>query len=246
MNLKERLLLEESIGIKGWDFSIIEGKYEQEELPWDYKGIICSYLKKDMKILDMDTGGGEFLLSLNHPYENTNAIEAYEPNIKLCKEKLLPLGINFKEYHDDIPFEDESFDIIINRHGSYDINEIKRCLKKGGIFITQQVGEDNDYELVQKVLPNTPKSFPSMNLNNQRTKFEQANFKIINSQEFYGSIKFFDIGAFVWFSSIIKWEFVDFSVEKCFDRLLIINNEIDKKGYVEGKIHRYLIISQKN
>ena len=56
----------------------------------------------------------------------------------------------------------------------------------------------------------------------------------------------FDIGAFVWFASIIKWEFVDFSVEKCFDRLLIINNEIDKKGYVEGKIHRYLIISQKN
>ena len=85
-------------------------------------------------------------------------------------------------------------------------------MKKGGLFITQQVGEDNDYELVQKVLPNTPKSFPGMNLNNQRTKFKQANFKIIDSQEFYGSIKFFDIGAFVWFASIIKWEFVNFSV----------------------------------
>ena len=246
MNLKERLLLEEKIGINGWDFSTIEGKYEQEELPWNYNQIVCSYLKKDMKILDMDTGGGEFLLSLNHPYENISAIEAYEPNVKLCKERLLPLGINFKEYHDDIPFEDECFDIIINRHGSYDINEIKRCLKKGGLFITQQVGEDNDYELVQKVLPNTPKSFPGMNLNNQRTKFKQANFKIIDSQEFYGSIKFFDIGAFVWFASIIKWEFVDFSVENCFDRLVIMNNEIQNEGFVEGKIHRYLIISQKN
>ncbi len=248
MNLKDKLLKEESIGINGWDFSYIEDKYEQEELPWDYKKIVNSYLDKNMKILDMDTGGGEFLLSLNHPYQNTSAIEAYSPNIELCKERLLPLGIQFKEYEDckELPFDNESFDIIINRHGSYDINEIKRCLKKDGYFITQQVGEDNDYELVQMVLPNTPKSFPGMNMNDQVRKFEEANFQILDKQEFYGSIKFYDIGALVWFASIIKWEFVGFSVEKCFERLIEINKIIENEGFVEGKIHRYFIISKKN
>ena len=49
-----------------------------------------------MKLLDMETGG-EFLLSLRHPNNNTAAIEAYPPNVKLCKEVLLPLGIDFKE-----------------------------------------------------------------------------------------------------------------------------------------------------
>lgn len=246
-NLKEKLLKEENIGIHGWDFSYIEGKYEQEEIPWDYKEIVCSYLNQELKILDMDTGGGEFLLSLNHPYQNTSAIESYQPNVELCKEKLLPLGIHFKEYHDiqQLPFDDESFDLIINRHGSYDVNEIKRCLKKDGIFITQQVGEDNDYDLVQMVLPNSSKSFPGMNLDEQVFKFKEKDFEIIDKQEFYGTIKFYDICAFVWFASIIKWEFVNFSVEKCFDELLKVNKMIENNGYIEGEIHRYLIVAKK-
>ncbi|WP_442863859.1 methyltransferase domain-containing protein [Anaeromicrobium sp.] len=66
----------------------------------------------------MGTGGGEFLLSLNHPYEKTAVTEAWEPNVKLCKEKLLPLGICVRQAHEDneLPFEDNSFDMIINRH----------------------------------------------------------------------------------------------------------------------------------
>ncbi len=37
---------------------------------------------------------------------------------------------------------------------------MNRILKPGGIFITQQVGEDNDRELVELLLPGTPKTFP--------------------------------------------------------------------------------------
>ena len=50
-----------------------------------------------LKVLDYDTGGGEFLLSLNHPFARTAATEGFEPNVRLCQEKLLPLGIDFKE-----------------------------------------------------------------------------------------------------------------------------------------------------
>ena len=39
-----------------------------------------------MKLLDMETGGGEFLLSLNHSKHNTSAIEGYQPNVELCKK----------------------------------------------------------------------------------------------------------------------------------------------------------------
>ena len=41
----------------------------------------------------MGTGGGELLLSFNHPYDKTSVTEGYEPNIKLCQEVLSPLGI---------------------------------------------------------------------------------------------------------------------------------------------------------
>ena len=246
--LKNTWKKEEQIAhIHGWDFSHIEGRYEQENLPWDYKKIIEKYLKKDMKILDYDTGGGEFLLSLNHPYEKTSATEGYEPNVELCKKTLLPLGIDFRKCDNvsNIPFSDESFDLIINRHGDIDAKEFYRLLKKGGIFITQQVGEDNDRELVKMVLPEAEKPFPNMNLKYQKEEFEKSGFKILEEGETYKPIKFFDIGAFVWFARIIEWEFPGFSVDKCFERLAEMQSTIEEKGSVNGTIHRYIIVAEK-
>ena len=85
---------EKAAHIHGWDFSHIYGRYEAEmDLPWDYEKIIKQYLNDDMNILDYDTGGGEFLLSLKHPVHKTAATEGYQPNVELCKERLLPIGI---------------------------------------------------------------------------------------------------------------------------------------------------------
>lgn len=247
--LKRYWLEEEKIAyIKGWDFSHISGRYKQsEDYPWDYRQIINNYLTSDMDILDYDTGGGEFLLSLNHPFDKTWATEGYAPNVALCKAVLTPLGIHFKACQDpaNIPFEDESFDMIINRHGSFDAKEIYRLLKKGGIFISQQVGCNNDRDLVEMVLPGTPKPFNDLCLDVQKQNFIDAGFIIINEGEVYKPIKFFDIGAFVWFARIIQWEFPSFSVEKCFDSLLKMQKIIDEKGEIEGTVHRYLIVARK-
>lgn len=64
--LLKKWLQEEKIAhIRGWDFSHIHGRYEEEnDLPWDYGDIIKKYLREEFCLLDMDTGGGEFLLSL--------------------------------------------------------------------------------------------------------------------------------------------------------------------------------------
>ena len=239
---------EEAAHIHGWDFSHIHDRYSEEtDLPWDYEEIIRRYLNKDMKILDYDTGGGEFLLSLKHPAHNTAATEGYPPNVELCKKTLLPLGIDFKscDTPSNIPFESESFDIIINRHGDFHAEELYRLLKKGGLFITEQVGSENDRNLVEMVLPNTQKPFPHLNLKEQREIFENAGFHIIRAEEVFRPIRFYDVGAFVWFAHIIEWEFPGFSVERCFDSLLKIQKSIEDTGYIEGTIHRYLIVAKK-
>lgn len=124
---------EKAAYIKGWDFSHIHGRYEEEnDLPWDYEKIVRQYLTDTAKVLDYDTGGGEFLLSLNHPFARTAATEGFEPNVRLCQEKLLPLGIDFKECNTPsrIPYDNETFDMIINRHGNFDARELYRLLKK--------------------------------------------------------------------------------------------------------------------
>ncbi len=234
--------------IKGWDFSHIHGRYEEEEsYPWDYAKIIRSYLTDDMKLLDYDTGGGEFLLTLTHPFENTSATEGYPPNVRLCREKLLPLGIDLRECSDasHIPFEDESFDIIINRHGDFDPTELKRLLRPGGLFITQQVGSENDRELVEAVLPGTAKPFPDHNFPEQKKAFEDAGFELLQSGEVFRPIRFYDVGALVWFARIIEWEFPGFSVDRCFDRLLKLQDTVEREGMISGTIHRFLIVAKK-
>lgn len=240
---------EEAIAhIHGWDFSHIQGRYEEEnDLPWDYEKVVRQYLKNDSKLLDYDTGGGEFLLSLNHPYCKTSATEGYPPNVELCRETLLPLGIDFKECANPskIPYENEAFDRIINRHGDYDAKELFRLLKKDGIFITEQVGGDNERDLVEMVLPGTAKPFPHLNLKEQRKVFEDAGFQMIRAEEAYRPILFYDVGAFVWFAHIIEWEFPDFSVDRCFPQLLEMQRMIDTTGKIEGTIHRFLIVARR-
>ena len=234
--------------IHGWDFSHIHGRYEEEmDLPWNYEKIIKQYLKSDMDILDYDTGGGEFLLSLKHPFNKTSATEGYKPNVQLCQKELLPLGIDFKECSDPskIPYGNEAFDMVINRHGDFDAKELHRLLRKDGIFVTEQVGGDNDRDLVEMVLPETRKPFPHLNLKEQREVFENAGFRIIRAEEAYRPIKFYDVGAFVWFAHIIEWEFPNFSVDKCFENLLEMQKQINDKGSIEGTIHRYLIVARK-
>lgn len=238
---------EEQAHIRGWDFSHIQNRYEQGALPWDLRAVVRAFLRDDMALLDMDTGGGEFLLSLGHPHGRTAATEGYGPNVALCRQRLEPLGIELKEMTDcgRMPFEDERFDLVLNRHGSYCVSEVRRVLKKGGVFLTQQVGEDNDRELVELLLPGTPKPFPGQNLREQRARFEAAGFSVLRAEECFRPIRFYDIGALVWFARIIEWEFPGFSVEACFDRLLKAQTILEEKGVVEGSVHRYLLAAQK-
>ena len=232
----------------GWDFSHIADRYtEEDSLPWDYREIILQHLAPHMRILDIDTGGGEFLLSLGHPYQNIAATEAYPPNVALCRETLSPLGIDFREGdgRSRLPFEDAQFDMVINRHGDFSPQEIRRVLKPGGLFITQQVGAQNDRELVRLLLGDTPLPFPGQTLASVRQRFCDAGFAILQEDECFRPIRFYDVGALVWFARIIEWEFPGFSVDGSLPRLLRAQRLLEENGCIEGRTHRFMLAAKK-
>ncbi len=245
--LKSYLLSEEKRSFKGWDFSYIENRMEQEPLSWDYRNIVNTYRKDFQKLLDMGTGGGEFLLTLNHPYENTAVTEAYPPNAALCMEKLQPLGIDVRQIYSDsdLPFDDNSFDIILNRHEAFDVGEVSRILKPDGFFITQQVGGQNNNSLSNRLIDNFKPRFPSHNLSNRVNELEKAGFKMLFAKEEFPRVEFMDIGAVVYLAKIIEWEFPDFSVEHCFDKLCDMYNEFLKVGKITTHQHRFVIAAYK-
>ncbi len=239
---------ERTAAITGWDFSFIDGKYEQEELPWDYREEVMQHLKADSCLLDMDTGDGEFLLSLNHPPQLCSVTEAYAPNVELCRNRLSPLEINVQEAkgNEKLPFDDEQFDLVLNRHGDFNAKEIYRILKPGGVFVTQQVGAENDRELVKQLLPQLPPlPFPEQYLSIAEKEFQGAGFEILKGKECFRSIRFFDVEALIWFAHILEWEFPHFSVESSFEQLCILQEKMEQGKFVEGHIHRFLLIVRK-
>ena len=239
---------EEISHIYGWDFSHIDGRYmEDTDFSWDYRQVIEEYLTPEKKLLDIDTGGGEFLLSLGHPYENMAATDNYLPNVQLCKETLLPLGIDFRQADGNgkLPYPDESFDIVIDRHGDFNPMEIFRVLRYGGVFISQQVGTENDRELVELICGKLPLPFPEQYAEKVGEKFRKAGFSILRQEECFRPIRFYDVGALVWFAHVISWEFPNFSVDTHVENLHNAQRVLEENGCIEGRTHRFLLVAQK-
>lgn len=238
---------EQLANMHGWDFSHIFGRYTEEtDLPWDYQAVIQSYLQPAWKILDVDTGGGEFLLSLGHPCGNTSAAEGYPPNVQLCRERLLPLGIDFRagDGADPLPFPSHAFDLILNRHGDVNAKDMARLLKPGGLFITEQVGAENDRELVELLLGKLPLPYPNQSLAYASRSLTDAGLQIHDGQECFRPIRFYDVGALVWFARVLPWEFPGFSVDTCREALLRAQAMLEETGCIEGRIHRFLIVAR--
>ena len=158
-----------------------------------------------------------------------------------------PLGVDFREARGEgpLPWPNASFDIVLNRHGSYCAQEYFRVLRPGGLFITQQVGAMNEREVIDLLCPGVSESFEGLWLRDAQAEFEAAGFMTVRAGEAFQPIRFFDIGALVWFARIIEWEFVGFSVDTHFDRLLEAQRILDENGSVDGRAHRFLLVARK-
>ena len=245
---KKIWLAEEAHAFSGWDFSHIDGRYDETPLPWDYREIALDGLKPCHRLLDMGTGGGEFMLGLGHPLENVSVTEGYAPNLKLCRERLSPLGVDVHGANGDgpLPFGDNTFDRVLNRHDSFGPQEVYRVLKPGSVFITQQVGGKNNRELSERLIDGFEPHYPHHDLAHNVELLKDVGFEILRAEEHFGPMRFYDTGALVFFTKNVQWEYPGFSVEKCWDRLLDVQREIEEKGFVEGTEHRFLIVARKN
>lgn len=249
MKLREVWKEEEDRGFQGWDFSRLNGRMSEEELPWDYKAAVLAYKNEDTVMLDMGTGGGEFLLSLEPTPGKTFATENYVPNYELCAAKLPLYGIEVRRAESDeaLPFGDAMFDLVINRHEAFSAEEVYRILKPGGVFITQQVGGMNNRELSRFLLGvDAAAEDTEFHADLVSEQLEQAGFEVLKRQECFPILKFYDIGALVYFAKIIEWEFPGFSVDRCFAKLCMLQEQLESDGFILGKEHRFFILARKS
>ncbi len=242
------LISEAEQNFEGWDFSYIESTRRMHEFPlsWNYRNKVKERMRGISSMLDMGTGGGELLSSLSPFPEYTCATEGYEPNIAIASKRLEPLGVKVCRVDDDesLPFEDETFDLVINRHESYSVREVKRILKKKGTFITQQVGGQNNKEL-NELLGAPRYEYYNWNLKTAVSQLKVAGLEIIEQKEDMVKTRFYDIGTIVYYLKAVPWQVPDFTVEKYFEMLKEIDNHIQKEGYIDFTCHRFLVIAGK-
>jgi len=243
----EEVVQSTDMTFSGWDFSYLgnTGRLQEFPLRWNYYNLVEQAISQSESMLDMGTGGGEFLSRLSRLPAHTCATEGYKPNVEVARRRLEPLGVqvSYIEKDEQIPFADEEFDLVVNRHESYCPKEVHRILKPGGLFITQQVGGTNDQELNEWLAaPND--EFAHWNLDYAVRELEPY-FDIEGQDEEVTRSRFYDLGAVVYYLSVIPWQIPDFSVDRYDRQLRELHRTLEQQGYLDTSCHRFIIAARK-
>lgn len=245
----EALLKDAEAPFEGWDFSLVSGTERMQTAPWgwSYASVILPYVRSATAMLDMGTGGGEFLAKLRPLPEATVATEGYQPNISVARARLEPLGVTVCEIREDnqLPLEDERFDLIINRHEAYDPDEVLRVVKPGGSFITQQVGGADDLDLNRLLGADDHNPYAHWTADYAARELQRHSWTIDDQREDFTFTRYFDVGAIVYYLKAIPWQIKDFTVESYRDALWGVHQRIQREGYVDVRNHRFLIMARK-
>lgn len=229
----------------GWDFSFITGtgRMRSNAMSWSYGSMAKPLIQNANTMLDMGTGGGEFLSMLRPFPPNTFATEGYKPNISIAKKRLEPLGVKVVPIELDscLPFADNQFDLILNQHESYSAKEMKRIMKEKGIFFTQQVGGLDCLEINRMLEVPENDEYKNWNLKTAMDEIEEHGFTVIFSKEEFPIQRFYDIGALVYYLKAIPWQVQGFTIENHEENLYKIYNMIQSTGFFEVKQHRFVI-----
>jgi SAM-dependent methyltransferase len=238
----------------GWDFSFIRDRWHEDATSWDYAALIRRYLASVARVLDLGTGGGEFLASLAPLPADTVATEAYPPNVEVARRHLAPLGVRVVavtaapdntaigpgEGIGTLPFSNAHFPLVLSRHESYYPADVFRILQPGGAFITQQVGDAHNADLNR--LLGAPGGFdPRWTLAFASRQLEEAGFRIVEQREEFADTVFHDIGALVYYLKAVPWQIPSFTVDAYRDQLLAIHERMETEDGLRVRGHLFYI-----
>ena len=231
----ERLLAEAAaVPTAGWDLARLGNRIRTEPTPWDYDALVCEHATRSPDLLDLGTGGGEWLAALPCRPLSVVATEGYAPNRPIASARLAPLGIDVvaADAPDNVaqepgataprlPFADESFSLVVARHESYVPAEIARILRPGGVFLTQQVGERNEDDVYRLLGRDVPPP-TGWNVAFAQAQLQAAGLAVTRAEEAVVETTFADVGAFAWWLRLISFT-VPFSLERDRERLIALH-----------------------
>ncbi len=216
--------------------------------PWSYLERAAALMGRSASALDMDTGGGEKLLSLRDHWPPTVvATEGYPPNVELAAARLSAVGATVvRAALSDtapMPFASSEFDLVLNRHAAFNSHEVARILSPGGAFLTQQVHGMWAWDLLAAfdAEPQWPDATPEKYV----PLLEAAGLTIETLQEWEGRLVFTDVGAIVYYLKATPWEVPGFTVKTHLPYLLALQERLEAGDELAFFAAKYLIEATK-
>jgi SAM-dependent methyltransferase len=236
---------------EGWDLARFGSRLTGAPPPWSFRETVAAQATGVAAMLDMGTGGGEQLASCQRLAPLTVATESWPPNVTVAARRLSPLGVfvvqaegapdNLDQTPDELggrlPFRDASFDLVVNRHESFNAREVARVLTGGGVFLTQQAGEDRG-DLHALLRLDRPKP-PRLTLALAARQVLAAGLRLEASGEAVVAQTFADVGALGWYLRQVAWAVPGFDVEVERDRLRAVHERILAGGPVSVRQHQF-------
>jgi len=133
----------------GWDFSSV--KCVSEGAKWDFFEEVAKRCRQSDLLLDIGTGGGEAALPVADSVllligidQSAGMIDtAVQNGAKASKNNTRFLQMNAEK----LDFPRSFFNIVSCRHSEFFADQVAKVLPKGGIFLTQQVSENDKLNL---------------------------------------------------------------------------------------------------
>lgn len=148
-----------------------------DTIRWSYEEKVRDFLRHGARILDM--GGGEEMLLNLLGRSQRSAFQSPQSWEMDPQRRLESMGVSVYRCgpgnSQQLPFPEDSFELVLNRHQVYCLEEVCRVLRKGGFFLTQQIG-GRDSERP---------GAPDFNLENQVPLFRQAGFRVMYRNQSY-------------------------------------------------------------
>jgi SAM-dependent methyltransferase len=229
--------------VAGWDFRWAAGRIIPGPLPWDFTALAAGALRAATAALDMGTGGGEFLDGFTDLPARMVATESWAPNVPVAARRLARRGVtvihcagavdNAVQGGDPggrLPFRTAAFDLVLNRHESFDAAEVARVLAPGGRFLTQQAGSswDQFHALLGLPVPGRP----AFDLDLLVGQAVRGGLAVEDAQVGREALRFADVGALAWYLRMVPWAVPGFDIsthrqalEAVADRDLVVYQE---------------------
>lgn len=210
--------------VRGGGPGRLEGCVEEESPPWDYEELVRHELGFAGSALDVGTGDGAFLASLEDalPVE-MHATEGWPPDLCLARAALEPLGVHVREYDSEcgepLPYPDSSVDLVFARDEAYAAAEVARVLRPGGWFVTEQTEGHHLDDLA--ALFGGGHAYPPVTLPGLRREAEGAGLTVERIEGWHGRIRFAGVDALLGYLRRTPWQLPeDFSIERYADTLM--------------------------